>query len=493
MSISAEQALAVSKKYTQDSLEGAGALKGDPGKSAYEVAVDEGYSGTEEEWLASLVGPQGEKGADGDKGDKGDKGDMGIGIPSGGTAGQVISKKSGTDYDLEWATLGNASQKDVTTYVSPDNEDIPTSASVYRAMSAMLSGAFHPAGEKTVAELTSALLIAENIGNVYLITDSGVTDSNWFGGAGQTIEAGNNAVINRAADNSYKYQLQKGVSIDTSAFQEKTLSTPLNVDGTVKTTVEDALSAINTLAGSNKSELTDKVSKSLTSGLLKNDGTVDVTDYQEHMQFTSMPTASEDNVGAIVQYSGITTEHFTNGYFYKCTEHSGSYSWTAVPVQQGGGGGGGSYTAGDGIDITNDVISTDNLQSGDMDDIVTPIPSIPTRVPHKYSTEEQIVGEWIDGKPIYEKSFYIASLTTGDNQKTHSIANFGRLINVYGSVLRGTSNAALPIIHPSIGNWNLGVNDFGSQYFYVEVGTSYSGQYALHDCYITIQYTKTTD
>ena len=91
-------------------------------------------------------------------------------------------------------TLGNASQKDVTTYVSPDNEDIPTSASVYRAMSAMLSGAFHPAGEKTVAELTSALLIAENIGNVYLITDSGVTDSNWFGGAGQTIEAGNNSI-----------------------------------------------------------------------------------------------------------------------------------------------------------------------------------------------------------------------------------------------------------------------------------------------------------
>ena len=66
--------------------------------------------------------------------------------------------------------------------------------------------------------------------------------------------------------------------------------------------------------------------------------------------------------------------------------------------------GGESYTAGDGIEISNDVISTDNLQSGDMDDIVTPIPSIPTRVPHKYSTTEQIVGEWIDGRPIYEKT-----------------------------------------------------------------------------------------
>ena len=34
-------------------------VKGDEGKSAYEVAVDEGYSGTEEEWLESLKGDEG--------------------------------------------------------------------------------------------------------------------------------------------------------------------------------------------------------------------------------------------------------------------------------------------------------------------------------------------------------------------------------------------------------------------------------------------------
>lgn len=34
-------------------------VKGDEGKSAYEVAVDEGYSGTEEEWLKSLKGDEG--------------------------------------------------------------------------------------------------------------------------------------------------------------------------------------------------------------------------------------------------------------------------------------------------------------------------------------------------------------------------------------------------------------------------------------------------
>lgn len=47
---------------------------GAPGKSAYEVAVDNGFEGTEEEWLDSLVGPQGPQGERGPKGDKGEQG-----------------------------------------------------------------------------------------------------------------------------------------------------------------------------------------------------------------------------------------------------------------------------------------------------------------------------------------------------------------------------------------------------------------------------------
>lgn len=42
---------------------------GDVGKSAYELAVDEGFTGTLSEWLASLVGPQGEQGTQGPPGD----------------------------------------------------------------------------------------------------------------------------------------------------------------------------------------------------------------------------------------------------------------------------------------------------------------------------------------------------------------------------------------------------------------------------------------
>ena len=56
---------------------------GADGKSAYELAVENGYIGTLDEWLASLVGATGATGEKGDKGDtgtageKGDKGDTG--------------------------------------------------------------------------------------------------------------------------------------------------------------------------------------------------------------------------------------------------------------------------------------------------------------------------------------------------------------------------------------------------------------------------------
>lgn len=51
------------------------------GFSAYQVAVIEGFVGTEEEWLASLVGE---------------------GVPAGGLEGQILAKATGDDYDTVW-------------------------------------------------------------------------------------------------------------------------------------------------------------------------------------------------------------------------------------------------------------------------------------------------------------------------------------------------------------------------------------------------------
>jgi len=54
----------------------------------------------------------------------------------------------------------------------------------------------------------------------------------------------------------------------------------------------------------------------------------------------TMPTASSDYVGKIVQYTGETAGGYTNGYFYKCTASGSTYAWTQINVQPGGGGGG---------------------------------------------------------------------------------------------------------------------------------------------------------
>lgn len=59
---------------------GADGSDGADGKSAYQIALDEGFVGTEAEFLDSLVGPegpQGDEGPEGPRGEKGDPGDVG--------------------------------------------------------------------------------------------------------------------------------------------------------------------------------------------------------------------------------------------------------------------------------------------------------------------------------------------------------------------------------------------------------------------------------
>jgi len=92
------------------------------GKSAYELAIENGFVGTEAAWIASLKGTKGDTGAQGsqgikgDRGDKGDPGDRGtdgtngidgvdgVGVPTGGTTGQILAKNSNDPFDTTWVT-----------------------------------------------------------------------------------------------------------------------------------------------------------------------------------------------------------------------------------------------------------------------------------------------------------------------------------------------------------------------------------------------------
>ena len=56
--------LALAKNYTEAAVAGAGGMTGKDGKSAYQIAVENGFRGTELEWLASLKGEKGDPGND---------------------------------------------------------------------------------------------------------------------------------------------------------------------------------------------------------------------------------------------------------------------------------------------------------------------------------------------------------------------------------------------------------------------------------------------
>ena len=70
--------------YSKEPYFTSGGGAGEPGKSAYEIAVEHGFEGDEQAWLESLKGekgdpgPQGPPGADGKDGEQGPQGPPGV-------------------------------------------------------------------------------------------------------------------------------------------------------------------------------------------------------------------------------------------------------------------------------------------------------------------------------------------------------------------------------------------------------------------------------
>ena len=145
--------------------------------------------------------------------------------------------------------LGTAAAKDSTNSVTAGSTDLVESGAVKDAIDTAVAAAYHHAGTKTVAQLTHDLLIAANEGNVYNITDSGTTTSDFIEGIGKPIDAGDNVGICKVG-NVYMFDLLSGLE-DTSGFVRKSQTSGLlKNDGTVNTTIEDTVAGHTTaLAG----------------------------------------------------------------------------------------------------------------------------------------------------------------------------------------------------------------------------------------------------
>jgi hypothetical protein len=67
--------------------------------------------------FVGATGPQGEQGLQGIQGEQGlpgEDGADGVGIPVGGTTGQVLAKASATDYDTAWADQSSGAEAPLT-------------------------------------------------------------------------------------------------------------------------------------------------------------------------------------------------------------------------------------------------------------------------------------------------------------------------------------------------------------------------------------------
>ena len=52
------------------------------------------------------------------------------------------------------------------------------------------------------------------------------------------------------------------------------------------------------------------------------------------IQTDELPTASADNEGLILQYTGETVANsYTHGFFYECVKSGSSYVWQQINVQ----------------------------------------------------------------------------------------------------------------------------------------------------------------
>jgi len=119
-----------------------------------------------------------------------------------------------------------------------------------------------------------------------------------------------------------------------------------------------------------------------------------------------------------------------------------------------------------------------------------------------FSTEEQVIGKWIDGKPVYQRTFSLLNYSDDDLTRHHitiadvSSLNINDIIDICGFLRCQSMN--LPI--------SACVNMTDAMYYYVQVSSTGLLILTCQKCwwsvtslnspvnvYATIRYTKTTD
>lgn len=132
------------------------------------------------------------------------------------------------------------------------------------------------------------------------------------------------------------------------------------------------------------------------------------------------------------------------------------------------------------------------MPAADMSDIVTPLPSVMSRR-FKYSTEEQVVGEWIDGKPVYQKVISQSNTSKSLVNIDLSSLNIENVINLHGvytRVVNSSRTLFIPFYNYDDGNTKSILRyDTSNSCIQYQIVVPESTNLQI----ITVRYTKTTD
>lgn len=111
-----------------------------------------------------------------------------------------------------------------------------------------------------------------------------------------------------------------------------------------------------------------------------------------------------------------------------------------------------------------------------------------------YSTTEQRIGTWIDGKTLYRKAKIITSKNSSDLY-AEEISNIKEITNMYGIAYFRSRGQPIPrVLTDNNASYALGLGDFDINsngiVFRFQIGSGYSN---FTKAIIIIEYTKTTD
>lgn len=117
---------------------------------------------------------------------------------------------------------------------------------------------------------------------------------------------------------------------------------------------------------------------------------------------------------------------------------------------------------------------------------------------HNYSTDEQVVGTWIDGKPVYEKTVqYIGNISPNGTSFPHNILNVDKFISLdsllysedYSRTYMGNS-----YIYHDVNSVNIDIKvTVEAENIKINRSSVPEASDVPYFSYITLQYTKTTD